>query len=111
MRIKSLLRRAEADGATGGQILIQEPAERELALVLDAFDHAVAEAYDKRAPNFIAEHAYRLAQSFSKFYSTCPVITAEDEAVKASRMSLARAALDQLETALGLLGIETPEQM
>ena len=111
VRIKSLLRRAEAENVAGSHILIREPAERELALVLDAFDHAIAEAYDKRAPNFVAEHAYRLAQSFSKFYATCPVLGADDEAVKGSRMSLAAAALHQLETALGLLGVQTPEQM
>ena len=111
VRIKSLLRRAADEGAAAGPIAIVEPSERELALVLDAFDHAVAEAYDKRAPNFIAEHAYRLAQSFSRFYSACPVLGAPDEAAKVSRLGLAAATQRQLETALGLLGIETPDRM
>ena len=34
------------------------------------------EAYDKKAPNFVAEHAYKLAQSFSKFYAACPIVSA-----------------------------------
>jgi D-alanyl-D-alanine carboxypeptidase len=74
-------------------------------------DTAVAEAYDKKAPNFIAEHAYRLAQAFSKFYAACPVLVAKDAATKASRLTLSATALRQLEMALDLLGIETPERM
>jgi arginyl-tRNA synthetase len=111
VRIKSLLRKAEDQGAAPGQIAIVAPAERELALALDAFDAAVQEAYDKRAPSFVAEHAYRLAQTFSRFYAACPVLAAESEASRASRIALCRATLKQLLCALELLGIETPERM
>lgn len=111
VRIKSLLRRAAEQGVTPGPIIIAEPAERDLALTLDAFSHAVTEAYDKKMPHVVAEHAWRLAQSFSKFYAACPVLVAPDEATKGSRLALSKAALDQLETALTLLGIDTPERM
>jgi len=111
VRIKSLLRKATADGVEPGPIKITEPAERELALVLDGFDGAVAEAYDRCAPHFVAEQAFKLAQSFSRFYAACPVLAAPDNRVKASRLTLARATLDQLETALDLLGMETPDRM
>jgi arginyl-tRNA synthetase len=110
VRVKSLLRRAgEADAAAAVQIA--EPAERDLALTLDAFERALSEAYDRRAPNFIAEHAYRLAQSFSKFYAACPILAAEGDGARASRLALSLATLRQLETALDLLGIETPARM
>jgi arginyl-tRNA synthetase len=111
VRIKSLLRKAADEGAVGGAVQVAELAERELVLTLDAFNTAVAEAYDKKAPNFIAEHAYRLAQAYSKFYAACPVLVARDPAVKASRLTLSATALRQLEQALDLLGIETPERM
>ena len=111
VRIKSLLRKGTDQGATPGPIIIAEPAERDLALTLDAFSQAVTEAYDKRMPHVIAEHAYRLAQGFSKFYAACPVLIAPDEATRGSRMALSKVALDQLETALTLLGIDTPERM
>ena len=111
VRIKSLLRKAADQAAAAGAIVIAEPAERDLALTLDAFSQAVTEAYDKRMPHVIAEHAYRLAQAFSKFYAACPVLVAPDEATRGSRLALSKAALDQLETALGLLGIDTPERM
>jgi arginyl-tRNA synthetase len=110
VRVKSLLRKAEADGAAAGPISVAAPAERELALTLDAFDHALTEAYEKKAPHFLAEHAYRLATAFSRFYAACPILT-ETPAVRGSRLSLAKASLAQLELALDLLGIATPERM
>ncbi|NEX92134.1 arginine--tRNA ligase [Caulobacter sp. 17J65-9] len=111
VRIKSLLRKAAAEGAAAGPIAVVEPAERDLALTLDAFEQALVDAYDKRAPNYIAEHAYRLAQSFSKFYAACPVLAAPDVATRGSRLRLVEATLQQLEVAMSLLGIETPERM
>jgi arginyl-tRNA synthetase len=111
VRIKSLLRRATEQGATAGPVSITEPAERDLALTLDAFDQAVTDAYDKRAPHTVAEHAYRLAQAFSRFYAACPILQAGHESTRASRLTLANATLAQLERALDLLGIETPERM
>ena len=111
VRIKSVLRKAaEAGAVTGNAITIGDPAERELALLLDAFNGSVREAYDRKAPNLIAEHAYKLAQSFSKFYAACPILSA-DPAVRGSRLALAGVVLRQLELALELLGIETAERM
>jgi arginyl-tRNA synthetase len=110
VRVKSLLRRAADEGATAGPVLVSEPAERDLILTLDAFDSALTEAYDRYAPNALAEHAYRLSQAFSKFYAACPILQAEP-AVRASRLRLATAALTQLELALDLLGIAVPERM
>ena len=110
VRVKSLLRKAEAEGAVAGPAAIAEPAERDLALTLDAFDAALVEAYDRFAPNAVAEHAYRLSQSFSKFYAACPILQAE-ATVRASRLTLAQATLRQLEQALELLGIAVPERM
>jgi arginyl-tRNA synthetase len=111
VRIKSLLRRAAEKGLAAAEIEIKESSERELALTLDAFASAVNVAYSKRAPNFLADHAYRLAQSFSKFYSTCQIVGLDDAAVTASRLGLADVTLKQLEQCLALLGISTPEKM
>jgi arginyl-tRNA synthetase len=111
VRVKSLLRRATDEGAAPGPVAVGEPAERDLVLALDAFESALGEAYDRYAPNAVAEHAYRLAQAFSKFYAACPIMSAESDALRGSRLRLARTTLEQLELALDLLGIETPERM
>jgi arginyl-tRNA synthetase len=110
VRVKSLLRKAADEGATAGPVVVAEPAERDLALTLDAFEAALVEAYDKKAPNAVAEHAYRLSQSFSKFYAACPILQA-GPAVRASRLTLAQATLRQLEQALDILGVAVPERM
>jgi arginyl-tRNA synthetase len=111
VRIKSLLRKAAAEGVAPGPIRIEATAERDLLLILDAYPHALLEAYDKSAPNLIADHAYRLAQAFSRFYAACPVLAAPDAATRASRLALSATALRQLESALDLLGLEAPERM
>ena len=77
---------------------------------LDAFDSALTEAYDKKAPHALAEHAYRLSQAFSKFYAACPMLSAEP-AIRSSRLTLAATTLSQLELTLDLLGISVPERM
>jgi arginyl-tRNA synthetase len=110
VRVKSLLRKAAAEGATPGAIVIEAPAERDLTLILDSFGHTLLEAYDKSAPNLVADHAFRLAQAFARFYAACPVLSAPS-AARASRLALAGLALSQLERALDLLGLETPERM
>jgi arginyl-tRNA synthetase len=110
VRIKSILRKAQEQGLKGAAIRIEHDSERVLALALDAFDHALKLAYDKKAPHFLAEHAYALAQAFSGFYTHCPILPAAGE-TRASRLALAAATLKQLELTLELLGIEVPGRM
>ncbi len=110
VRIKSILRKAEEQGLKPGPIAIEHESERVLALALDAFDGALRAAYDKKAPHFLAEHAYVLAQAFSGFYTNCPILPSEG-AVRASRLKLAGATLKQLALTLELLGIDVPERM
>jgi len=111
VRIKSILRRAASEGVTEAEIAIGHPAERALALTLDAFESALRSAYDKRAPHFLAEHAFALAQAFSGFYQNCPILPEKDPAVRGSRLALAAATLRQLERTLDLLGFEAPDRM
>jgi arginyl-tRNA synthetase len=111
VRVKSLLRKAAAQGSKAGPMVIVEDAERDLVLILDGFDHLLGEAADRRAPNLIADHAFRLAQAFARFYAACPVLAAPADATRASRLAVAATTLAQLELALDLLGISTPERM
>lgn len=111
VRMKSILRKASDAGYSRGDIQIAEASERTLVLTLDAFGPALLAARDDSAPHMIAEHAFTLAQAFSGFYQNCPVLPEPDPAVRASRLSLVETTLRQLETALALLGIATPERM
>ena len=111
VRIKSLARRAEAEGVKPGAIGIELDAERALVLQLDAFSDALRSAYDKRMPHILCDHAYLLAQAFSGFYTAAPILVESDPVKKASRFALALATLKQLEIVLALIGIDIPERM
>ena len=111
VRIKSILRKATVGGHSAGPIAALEAAERDLILTLDGFEHALRGAYDKRAPHILADHAYQIAGAFSAFYAACPILAAESQPLRASRLTLAQATLTQLVISLDLLGIEAPERM
>jgi arginyl-tRNA synthetase len=111
VRIKSVLRKAKAQGLEPGDIVVGHDAEAALVRRLDGFNAALARAERDRAPNVLCEHAYGLAQAFSGFYAACPILPEKDEAVRASRLNLAVTTLRQLELVLGLIGLDVPERM
>jgi arginyl-tRNA synthetase len=111
VRIKSILRKAEAQGDQPGKILPPEPGERDLVLALGALPDAIQAAYDDRAPNKIADYAYDLARTFSSYYDQFHILSEQNEALRRSRLGLAALTLRALEQSLALLGIEVPERM
>lgn len=111
VRVKSILRKAADEGVSTGPVAIRSPEERELALALLRFPDALEETLKTRAPNLMCDWAFGLAQSFSRFYTAHHILSEADQAVRASRLSLAALSLKALETALNLLGIEVPERM
>lgn len=112
VRIKSILRKADAQGIKLGSIKAEAQTETALVLALDSFDRAIEATVAKRAPHILCDHVYRLAQSFSRFYADCPILAdSTPDDVKASRLALAQATLTQLELGLDMLGITPPERM
>ena len=112
VRIKSILRKAEAQGAMAGEIKADDPAEQQLVLALDAFGRAVATSAEKYSPHILCDHIYKVAQAFSRFYTDCPILVDDTpEDIKASRLALADVTLRQLEKGLNILGIDAPERM
>jgi arginyl-tRNA synthetase len=112
VRVKSVLEKARSAGVgEPGPILTKAPEERSLALALLAFGDATKLAYEKRMPHCVADHAFALAQAFSRFYASCRIADETDASARASRLSLASAAGRQLDFALDLLGIAAPARM
>ena len=112
VRVRSVLRKAEeVGGAEAGPVVLKEKEERDLALTLSAFGDAVRNAYEKRMPHFLCEHAFTLAQSFSKFYAACRIADEADPEARASRLTLTSTVGRQLDLVLDLLGLEPPERM
>lgn len=111
VRIKSILRKAEAQGDKAGAILAPEPGERDLMLALGGLPDAISAAYDERAPNKIADYAYGLAQTFSTYYNQFHILSEQNDALRRSRLGLAALTLRALEQSLSLLGIDVPDRM
>ena len=110
-RVRSILRRGGLEGVPqGAPILLSEPAERKLALKLVQLDETIESVARDCYPNLLCNYLYELAEAFMQFYESCPVLKS-DEPVRTSRLILCLLTGQTMQTGLGLLGIETLEQM
>lgn len=114
-RIRSIIRKA---GVTSEEIqrsdisiVLDSPAERNLALAALKFPEALEAAVAEYKPNTITSYLWDLASAFSGFYDKCSVVNAETDALKQSRLALCDVTARVLKQGLQLLGIETIEQM
>jgi arginyl-tRNA synthetase len=111
-RICSIFRRAGVDRASvrSTSIMIETPQERALALRLLAYPSAIDSTLETYSPHKLCTYVYELATDFTAFYEHCPVLKA-DEPLRSSRLAIADLTARTLQHALGLLGIDAPEQM
>ncbi|MGH3772580.1 MAG: arginine--tRNA ligase [Pseudonocardiaceae bacterium] len=109
-RIRSILRKAGDTSAKVDPTLPLHPAERALALKLDAFGDTLAEVGRFLEPHRLCGYLYELAKAFTDFYEACPVLPA-DPPVRANRLALCHLTARTLRQGLNLLGIAAPERM
>ena len=110
-RIRSIFRSAGTEPRPVAPITLGAPAERALALRLLSFGSVVAEVGDELTPHRLCGYLFDLAQDFSAFYEHCPVLKADTEEQRGSRLSLSAVTLAVLVQGLDLLGIVAPERM
>ncbi|WP_249997573.1 arginine--tRNA ligase [Actinoplanes sp. M2I2] len=101
-RIRSVLARA---AHAPGPVVLDDPAERRLALTLLGFQPAAAAAIEHREPHRLAVHLHEVAVAFSAFYEKCPILSSP------SRLGLTARTGRTLRLGLDLLGIPVPERM
>jgi len=111
VRIKSILRKAGAEGHSSLPPVIRSEEERQLALQLLMTTEALLNAETKRAPNLICDFVFTLAQNFSRFYTEHHILSETDEGLRAARLGLCALTLAAIERCLALLGIDVPERM
>ena len=111
-RIRSIFRKGGVDPADlpASPIAVAAPAERALALKLVQLGETLQAVADECLPNLLCNHLYDLAVAFTSFYESCPVLKS-DEPLRSSRLALCDLTAKTIHTGLGLLGIETVEQM
>lgn len=111
VRIRSILRKAEEEGFAAAAPVVRSAEERALVLQLLALPDALEAAEEKRAPNFVCEYVFSLAQSFSRFYAEHHIMSEKNDDLRAARLGLCNLTLSVLNKALGILGIEVPQRM
>ncbi len=109
-RIKSIFRKAES-GKRKAEIILAAPEEITLAKHLLNFGLTLEGVAEEFRPNFLCNYLFDLAGKFTSFYENCPVLKADDEATKNSRLALCDLTARVLKQGLETLGIETVEQM
>jgi arginyl-tRNA synthetase len=75
-----------------------------------AYPSALADALSTYSPHKLCTYLFSLSQLFTSFYEHCPVLTAPSD-VRSSRLVICDLTARTLSHGLGLLGIDTPEQM
>ena len=112
-RIRSIFNKADVNptALAGAKIQLSDEKERALAIKLLQFEEAVQTVGKEGTPHVLCAYLYELAGVFSSFYEHCPILNAEDENVKLSRLKLASLTEKTLKQGLELLGIKTIEKM
>ena len=111
-RIRSIFRKAGIpEGDVQGPVVVTAPAERELALKLLGFGAVVTSVADTAEPHRLCAYVFEVASLFTAFYEQCPVLKADDDETRQSRLALCAATLRVLTAGLGLLGVPIPDRM
>jgi len=117
-RIKSIERKAESKDvdiaielAGLKELSLTEPAELDLAKHIIRYGEAIASAAGDYRPNYLTSYLYELAQKFSTFYTSCPVLIAGPDK-RPTRLLLCDLTARTIGHGLDkLLGIAVVEQM
>lgn len=112
-RVLSVFRKANIDESVlaNATVSITEDREAQLAARLLQFEETLSVVARDGTPHVMCAYLYDLAGLFSGFYEHCPILSAESEVVRHSRLKLAQLTAKTLKLGLDTLGIETVERM
>ena len=112
VRIKSILEKAGDEAVKDGSLLA--PAgreEKDLMLDLLRFGSVIKDAADDLAPHKVCAYIFKTANDFNRFYHENRILTEENEAQKASWITLLKLTRDVLECCIDCLGFKAPDHM
>lgn len=112
-RVLSVFRKADIDeqAQASAPVIISEDREAQLAARLLQFEETLTVVAREGTPHVMCAYLYDVAGLFSGFYEHCPILSAENDAVRNSRLKLAQLTAKTLKLGLDTLGIETVERM
>jgi arginyl-tRNA synthetase len=92
-------------------IILGHPMERALGQQILRLAEALADTVSDFRPNQLTAYLYELAGRFSEFYHQCPVLTADSDTLRASRLRLCDLSGRTIRLGLSLLGIQVVDKM
>ena len=114
-RVRSIFARGGVDvdalRASAAPILLETPAERALAVELLRFSEALDLVAADYRPNQLTAYLFELANRYSTFFEQCPVLKAETDHLRQSRLLLCDLTARTIHKGLELLGIQVVEKM
>ncbi len=114
-RIRSILRKAEAEGIVLPTMLADNmplnDKEKDLVQKMNDFGAAVEQAGKDYSPSGIANYCYELTKEFNQFYHDYSILGADTQDEKIVRLVIAANVGKTLKNGMALLGIEVPERM
>ena len=114
-RIRSILRKAEAEGivlpTTLADNMPLNDKEKDLVQKMNDFGAAVEQAGKDYSPSGIANYCYELTKEFNQFYHDYSILGADTQDEKIVRLVIAANVGKTLKNGMALLGIEVPERM
>ncbi len=97
--------------ASGAKIVLSHPAERALGLQLLRFEETLALVETEAMPHYLTGYLFDVAKCYSAFFENCPVLKADNEKVRDSRLLLCDLTSRTIRLGLDLLGIKVVERM
>jgi arginyl-tRNA synthetase len=94
-----------------GEVNLEQEREKDLANKLMQFPEVLARVTQKGHPHTLCSYIYEVAGLFSSFYENCPILAADNEQQKLSRLRLAALTGKTIKQGLNILGIDTLERM
>jgi len=92
-------------------ILLSTPAERALGMQILRFPESLELAADELKPNILTDYLFDFANKYSTFFENCPVLKAESDERRDSRLALCDLTARTIGRGLDLLGIGVVERM
>jgi arginyl-tRNA synthetase len=114
-RACSIFRKAGVEAETIREkrpaITLEHPAERAVGVLILRLPEALELAASELKPNILTDYLFALGNAFSGFFENCPVVRAESDSLRESRLALCDLTARTLKFGLGLLGIEVVDRM
>ena len=107
-RCCSILEKAGSYGKDG---VITHPSEVDIIKTLSLFPEKVEQARRDLEPSVISRYLLDVCQEFNRFYHDCPVLRAEDEKVRSTRLAIVEATSVVLSNGLKLIGLKRPKNI